>query len=283
MSAPARSTRHEFAAEVGRGDDVMNLARAALLVAKEEYPPLAVEPYLIRLDGLGEEVRDRLAGETAPPVVLGELAWVLFERHGFRGNREQYYDPRNSFLNDVLDRGLGIPLTLSIVFLEVGWRVGLDVEGVGFPRHFLVRVRGEAHDLLVDPFHEGKIRFPDEAQELLDQQFGGTVRLQESHLNRASKRDMIVRLLLNLKGIYEKAGDYRRALAAVERILLIRPTSPTEIRDRGYLLARLGREGEAVAQLETYLTFAPGAQDVGKVEALLREIRAGRDPSADGG
>lgn len=272
MTAPARSTRHEFAREVGQANEVMDLARAALLVAKEEYPGLAVEPYLIRLDAIAEEVRDVLAGETAPPIVLSEVIRVLYERHGLRGNRERYYDPRNSFLNDVMDRGLGIPLTLGIILLEIGWRVGLDLEGVNFPRHFLVRAPGQAKDLLVDPFHKGKIRFPDEAQDLLDQHFGGGVRVQPTHLNRASKRDMIVRLLLNLKSIYRKAGDHPRALAAVERILVIHPTSPTEIRDRGYLLANMGRNDEAVAQLKTYLTFVPSAGDADEVEALVREI-----------
>ncbi len=282
MTAPAPSVRHEFAREVGQANELMNLARAALLVAKEEYPGLSVEPYLLRLDAMAEEVRDRLAGETAPPIVLSEVIRVLYERHGLRGNREQYYDPRNSFLNDVMDRGVGIPLTLGILLLEVGWRVGLEVEGVNFPRHFLVRAPGQAKDLLVDPFRNGKIRFPDEAQELLDQHFGGGVRLQPTHLNRASKRDMIVRLLLNLKAIYRKSGDDARALAVVERILVIHPTSPSEIRDRGYLLARLGRNDEAVAQLRTYLTFVPSAGDADEVEALVREIRDGSGPLDEG-
>ena len=278
MSAPARSARHAFAVEVGNAEGEMDLARAALLVAKEEYPPLAIEPYLIRLDAFSEEVRDRLAGETAPPVVLAEVVRILFDRHGLTGNRERYYDPRNSFLNDVLDRGRGIPLTLGIILLEVGWRLGLDLEGVNFPRHFLVRLKGEAKDFLIDPFHEGKIRFPDEAQELLDQLFGGTVRLQESHMSRASKRDMIVRLLLNLKGIYRKSGEHEKALAAVERILVVTPTAPREIRDRGVLLARLGRPDEAVAQLSTYLTLVPNAQDAEQVEELVKKIQGGLGP-----
>ncbi|MGI9625738.1 MAG: SirB1 family protein [Longimicrobiales bacterium] len=274
MSAPARSARHEFGEEVGRADEVMNLGRAALLVAKEEYPQLAVEPYLIRLDVFAEEVRDRLDGETAPPVVLSELIQNLFKRQRLRGNKDHYYDPKNSFLNDVLDRGLGIPLTLGIVVLEVGWRLGLDLEGVSFPHHFLVRSRGESTDLLIDPYYGGKIRFPDEAQELLDQQYGGEVRLQEAHMNRATKRDMIHRLLTNLKGIYLKSEEHEKALAAVERILILHPTATAEIRDRGYLLAGLGRPDEALAQLETYLTFAPNAQDVKQVEMLLKDLRS---------
>ena len=195
-----------------------------------------------------------------------------------RGNREHYHDPRNSLLNDVLDRGLGIPLTLAIVLLEVGWRLDLPLEGVNFPGHFLVRYRGEAKQFLIDPFHGGMIRSRDEVQQLLTRQQGVPARLDDRLLRTASKRDMIVRLLLNLKGIYHRTGDDARALSTVERILVVSPTARRQIRDRGYLLARLGRDHEAVAQLETYLAFAPNAGDVGRVEALVRDLKAGGRP-----
>jgi len=260
----------------------MDLARAALLVAKEEYPQLPVDLYLARLDQIAEEVKDRLANETAPPVVLHEIIDTLYERRGLSGNREAYYDPRNSFLNDVLDRGLGIPLTMGIVLLETGWRLGLPLEGVNFPGHFLVRYHGDELRLLLDPFDGGKIRFEDEAQELLDQIYGGVVRLQDSFMRTASKREMLLRLLTNLKGLYLKVGDHRRALAAVERLLMITPTSPTESRSRGVLLARLGRHEEAATQLEAYLRVSPAATDAPRVEAMLRDLRAGRAPADDG-
>ncbi len=275
MNTPAWSTRKEFAREVERPEEELNLARAALLVAKEEYPQLPVDRYLVRLDVLAEDVRDRLGSEAAPPVVLTEALRVLFAVRKFNGNRSDYHDPRNSFLNDVLDRSLGIPLTLGIVLLEIGWRLELPLEGVNFPGHFLVRYRGTAVDFLIDPFHGGKVRLQSEAQAILDRQHGGVVRLRKRHLKTAAKRDMVVRLLLNLKGIYHRKRDHARALAAVERILIVRPTAPTQIRDRGYLLARLGRPDEAVAQLETYLTFAPEARDVQRVEALVRELKSG--------
>ncbi len=274
MSAPASSSRHEFARELEHPEEDLNLARAALLVAREEYPQLPIERYLMRLDVLAEETRDRLGSESAPPVVLAEVIRHLFVVRKLRGNRDHYHDPRNSFLNDVLDRGLGIPLTLAVVLLEVGWRLGLPMEGVNFPGHFLVRYPGEAVEFLIDPFHGGRIRFREEAQKILDRQHGGIVRLEEHHLKTATKRDMVVRLLLNLKGIYHRCEDNARALSVVERILIVRPTAPSQIRDRGYLLARLGRCDEAVTQLEAYLTFAPAARDVGRVEALVRELKA---------
>jgi regulator of sirC expression with transglutaminase-like and TPR domain len=215
-------------------------------------------------------------------VILSDLLETLFVRRGLAGNRKSYYDPRNSFLNDVLDRGLGIPLSLGVVLLETGWRLGLPVEGVNFPGHFLVRYRGDELALLLDPFDGGKIRFEDQAQELLDQVYGGVVRLQDAFMRTASKREMILRMLTNLKGLYAKSGDHLRGLAAVERILMITPTAPAESRTRGVLLARLGRHEEAAAQLEAYLRVSPAATDAPRVEAMLRDLRAGRQPADDG-
>ena len=278
MSAPAWSTRREFTREVELPDEEMNLARAALLVAREEYAQLTIERYLLRLDLLAEETRDRLGAESVPPVVLAEAIRHLFLVRKLRGNREEYHDPRNSFLNDVLDRGLGIPLTLGIVLLEVGWRLGLPIEGVNFPGHFLVRYRGEAKRFLIDPFHGGMMRTRNEVKQMLARRQGAPVPLDDRLLKTATRRDMIVRLLLNLKGIHHRSGDDARALAAVERILVVCPTARRQIRDRGYLLARLGRDDEAVTQLETYLAFAPDAGDVERVEALVRDLKAGGRP-----
>jgi regulator of sirC expression with transglutaminase-like and TPR domain len=282
VNAPAISARRMLAEELARAEAELNLGRAALLVAKEEYPQLPVDLYLARLDQIAEEVRDRLANETAPLVILSDLLETLFVRRGLAGNRKSYYDPRNSFLNDVLDRGLGIPLSLGVVLLETGWRLGLPVEGVNFPGHFLVRYRGDELALLLDPFDGGKIRFEDQAQELLDQVYGGVVRLQDAFMRTASKREMILRMLTNLKGLYAKSGDHLRGLAAVERILMITPTAPAESRTRGVLLARLGRHEEAAAQLEAYLRVSPAATDAPRVEAMLRDLRAGRQPADDG-
>ncbi|MCG6956451.1 MAG: transglutaminase-like domain-containing protein [Gemmatimonadetes bacterium] len=281
MSSPATSPRRLFAAEVTRPEEELNLARAALLVAKEEYPQISVELYLARLDQMAEEVKDRLADETAPLLILGDLLETLFVRRRLRGNRAAYYDPRNSFLNDVLDRGVGIPLTLGMVLLEVGWRLGLPVEGVNFPSHFLVRYRGDAMDLLLDPFDGGRTRFEDQAQELLDQVYGGMVRVQEQFLRRASRRDMLARLLTNLKGVYVNVGDHGRALAAVERLLLIQPTARGENRDRGLLLARMGRRDEAAEQLEAYLELAPEATDAERIRDIVDDLRAGRALGGD--
>jgi regulator of sirC expression with transglutaminase-like and TPR domain len=262
--------RQQFISAVA-GDD-FSLAEVALLIAAEEYPQLDRAPYLQRLEFYTERVKDRLADESAPPVLLGEISKLLFEEEAFRGNADAYYDPRNSYLNDVLDRRLGIPITLSILYLEIGWRLGLPLEGVNFPGHFLVRYQGEALRLLVDPFQGGTIRFEDEAQDLLDRVYGGTVKLQSEYLRGADKRDVLVRLLSNLKTIHLNTRDDERALAAAERILILRPDSAEDVRDRGMLLARRGRVAEAVAELEHYLDVLPGAPDAQRIRLLLAEL-----------
>ena len=275
MEPLSAAARQRFVSEVHKAEEDLNLALAALLVAQEEYPQLPVDQYLARLDLLAEETRDRLDGETAPLLVLHELLDTLYKRHNFRGNREAYYDPRNSFLNDVLDRGLGIPLTLGIVLLEVGWRLGLPLEGVNFPGHFLVRFHGDAVDFLVDPYDGGALRFQDQAQELLDRVYGGMIRVHDSFLRTARRQEMVIRLLTNLKGLYFNVHDHGRALAAVERILLIRPVAPGEIRDRGVILARMGRRGEALEHLEAYLHVAPEASDFQRIRGMVEELRNG--------
>ncbi|HUF13212.1 MAG TPA: transglutaminase-like domain-containing protein [Longimicrobiales bacterium] len=277
MSAPARGARARFSAAVSVADERIDLAEAALLIAAQEYPQLALEPYLRRLDVLAERVNDRLSNETAPPIVLQELTRVLFEEEGLRGNEAAYYDPRNSFLNDVLDRKLGIPISLGVVVLEVGRRLGLPLEGLGFPGHFLVRYRGEAMSLLIDPFDGGRIRFEDQAQELLDRVYGGMVRLKPEFTRPIGRRDIIERMLRNLKGIYLNAKDDHRALGVIELLLVLKPEARQEIRDRGILLARIGRYDEAIEQLELYLVRAPGATDASRVREYILRLSEAAD------
>ena len=279
MDGPVSATRARLGEVVRRSERGFELGRAALYIAQEEYPQLPVERYILRLDELAETVKDRLNEETAPPIVLGETIDTLFQKEGLRGNKEAYHDPRNSFINDVLDRRLGVPITLGIILLEVGWRLDLPLEGVSFPGHFLVRYRGAAEHLLIDPFDEGRIRFESEAQEVLDQEYGGMVRMQPAFLRVATKLDTIRRLLVELKGLYLNVKDHARALSVVERLLLVQPASPGERRDRGMLLLKLGREAEAKEQLRRYLEFAPGAADAKRIRSLVRRLEGGLSAS----
>jgi len=267
-SLPARA---RFAAMSAEPEEDLDLAAAALTIAAEEYPDLSPASYLTELDALADRVRSRLGGEVAPLIILQEMNEVLFEEELFRGNAAAYNDPRNSFLNDVLERRVGIPISLSLVYLEVGWRLGLPLCGVGFPGHFLIRYEGAVVRVLIDPFDGGRIRFEDEAQDLLDRVYGGLVRLQPDFLAAAGKKDMLVRLLKNLKAIYLNRGDDLKALGAVERILLVRPV-PAELRDRGILLARTGRTAEAISDLESYLAQTPEATDARRVRNMIEQL-----------
>jgi len=276
MSNPNPSARAAFAEAISGPDEEINLALAALLVVQDAHPQLPVSLYLGRLDALADRVQDRLGPETMPLIVLHDLLRTLFQEEGYRGNREAYYDPRNSFLNDVLDRKLGIPLSLGILTLEVGWRLGLRMTGVNFPGHFLLRFEGEALSILIDPFDGGRLFLEEDAQALLDRAYGGMVRIRPEFMKTARRRDMLVRLLTNLKGIYLNVREPDRALAVIDHILLIYPTAPAEIRDRGTLLARLGRTDEAIEQLEWYLGAVPEAADAPRIQAMVDGLRGGR-------
>lgn len=277
--------RQLFAEMVSRHDADIDLAEAALLIAQEAYPRLNRSHYQQRLDRLAAEAGRRIAGVTEPYTIANTISEHLFDEEGFRGNVENYYDPRNSFLNEVLDRRLGIPITLSLVYIEVARRLRLPVVGVGMPGHFVVKFIAPAEEIVIDPFHRGLILSEEDCAELVLRTSGGAVTFQPEHLRPVSNKAILSRLLHNLKGIYLGRQDYRRALGVVERLLLIDPDSLLEVRDRGLLRHRLGDLAGAVLDLETYVDRAPTATDAARirnlVEALWRQMRQqGLDPSA---
>lgn len=265
--------RRRFARLVAQPEASVELGHAALLVAAEERPGLDVEHYRARLYELGLAARERIVS-AGDANAVGALNKYLFEELGFAGNQSDYYDPRNSLLSDVLDRRTGIPITLSLVYMEVGRRAGLRVEGVGLPGHFIVRAtaaEGEESSL-VDPFN-GKTIDADDCQERLDTIYGGQAPLTDAHLRPVATRDILARLLRNLKGVYAQAGLYRRALSIIERILLVAPHELEERRDRGALLAQLGRYAEAVVDVEAYLKGARNPPDAERVAEQLKQMQ----------
>ncbi len=253
-------------------DAEIDLARTALLIAKTEYPALSLERYLFRLDQLAAEAGARRLARD-PLGRLHRLREYLFEKVGFRGNAEEYFDPRNSFLNDVLDRKLGIPITLSLVLMEVGQRLGLDIKGIGLPAHFIVGVEIEGDQVLLDPFHGGTLLTPDSAQELVSRVLGRAVTLQEEHFAPVTKRQVLARVLRNLKAIYWRRGEWPKALPVVERLLALEPDWPEEIRDRGVVLLHLGEFTRAIADWERYLNRCPQAPDAETVRSHFRRVR----------
>lgn len=281
------SAREAFVALASREDEAIDLARAALYVAAEERPDLDIDAYVRRLDALAERVAPSLQAFRSPRDALAEMR-ALFQHEGFRGNTEDYLDPRNSFLDQVLERRIGIPITLAIVYLEVGWRCGLPLAGVGFPGHFLVKYVGpqtsaapsfsvasepegsrEAREHYIDCFEGAREVTVDELRERLPRMFGPTMRLRPEHLAATSRRQILVRLNANLKTVYTDRGDLGRALAAVERILVLTPDALEEIRDRGLLFLGLRAYRRAITDLERYLTAAPNAPDAKDVREQL--------------
>jgi regulator of sirC expression with transglutaminase-like and TPR domain len=272
---PALSARERFAEIVSRPDDQINLAEAALVIACEEYSHLDVNHYLEKIERLGDLARERAAGAEWPADIIAAINATLFDELGFSGNREHYYDPRNSFLNEVLDRRLGIPITLSVVYIEVARRIGFPVKGVGMPAHFIVKHEWEHGEIFIDPFNRGDLMGRAGCSELLKEMSGDKIRLLPEHLSAVTNKQILSRMLSNLLGIYG-AGDHARAVTVIERILLIHPGAAPYVRDLGLLLATLGDFNRAVEELERYLVLAPGAKDVDAIREQIRTIRQTR-------
>lgn len=198
-----------------------NLARAALLIALEDYPRIDVEAYLAQLDGLADRVRRRFTPTDPPVFRLGHLHAEMFDVDGYQGDETNYYDPRNAYLNEVIDRKAGLPITLGIIFLHVASRAGLTAHGVGLPGHYIVKVQFELNEVYVDPFHGGTTLTMPEISALLEQMSGGRVRLEREHLRAWSGRETLARVLGNLQNMWGRAGDPRKAAAARERLELL--------------------------------------------------------------
>ncbi len=256
-----------------------DLAVAALMMSRVAYPALDTEVYVAQLDALGREARRRVADATAagttleiPPHVdpavfarIAALNTYLFEDERFTGNDEQYEDPRNSFLNEVLDRRTGIPITLALVYMEVARRAGIDAEGVNFPGHFLVRVRGVhgtqySRDLIIDAHHGGALLSESMCRDLLTRQTGDE-QLWDAHaLAHATKRQIITRMLLNLKRAYVRLYSFQQARDITELLLAVDPAAVTELRDRGLLAYHLNDLPSALRDLQTYLELSKGIE-----------------------
>jgi regulator of sirC expression with transglutaminase-like and TPR domain len=270
MQAPER-IRADFIHHVQQPEASFDLARTALLVAAESDPRIDVDGEMRQLEAWAAELASRFDPEWNNLQKLARLRSFVFEELGFRGDRFDYYSPSNSLLHEVLRRRRGIPITLAIVMLEVGWRAGIPLEGVGFPAHFLVRLTGEPSDLVLDPYRRGMSVHEEDCRRILQEATGGKVDFDPHLLASVGKREMIARLLHNLKGAYLRANDDENALAAVERLLVLSPDDAAESRDRGLLLFRLRRYRPALDALQSYLDRAPAAGDR---ESVQRHVTA---------
>ena len=269
----------EFRRAVERPEDALDLGRAALAIAEAEYPRLDITAYLARIDELAVAVTKHLTGdESGPHRSIAALNYVLFQKCAFRGNRDDYFDAKNSFLNEVIDRRIGIPITLSVLYMEVARRIGLPLLGVGFPGHFLVKYLDDREEIVIDPFNGGDIRTPDSLQELLAGLYGKPVALSPQLLDPVTKKQILRRMLNNLKFIYLRQRDLVKVLAALDRMMIAEPNLPEDLRERGQVYLALEYFPQAKADFESYLRLAPDAPDAGKIRDQLVDL-AGRGTS----
>ena len=259
---------------VQNSDTPLSIAEGALVIARHEYPALDVTAYLAELDDIATRIKRRLPSDAGKPHMLSLLNHCLFRELGYVGNRDDYYDPRNSFLNDVIDRRTGIPITLCILYLEIGKRLGLPLEGVAFPGHFLVKCRIDQGVIVLDPFNRGASLSEEELRDMLKQ--NGNDRSQPpltALLQTADKKTMWLRLARNLKAIYVNAGQPEKAVKIITMILTINPEETGELRDRGLLYSQLECYRAALTDLEQWVNLDVGAAEDDAIQEKLEELR----------
>lgn len=265
------SPRERFLQLASLADEAIDLAEAALVIAAEACPELDIPFYLERLDSLAAAVRPRLQSCQTAAERVGCLSHFLSVEQRFTGNRADYYDPRNSFLNEVLDRRTGIPITLSLVYMEVGRRAGLPLRGVGFPGHFLAKYQGD-DEIVIDAFF-GQVLAEDDCRERLRAVLGPQTTFEPRYLEPASNRQILARMLGNLKYAYLKRSELESALACSERILLLEPRNARELRDRGFIYQQLECHRAAAADLERFLELVPEDPSAEAVRQRLVALR----------
>jgi regulator of sirC expression with transglutaminase-like and TPR domain len=245
----------------------LDVAELALCLARDEYPNLDVEAYLSELTGMAREAKNYLRGSLEARVF--GLCRYLFHEMGFRGNIQDYYDPRNSYLNEVLDRRTGLPITLSVVAMAVGQRAGLEIAGVGLPGHFVAKARSNGCEVLFDPFHGGRQLKLEDCENLVQQVTGMSFQATPERLQSVSLQMLVSRLLTNLKAVYLRQEDFVRAARVIERLLRLGPDDTVQRRDLGISLLRAGQPGQAIDHLAAYLVAGPLKPDADTVRQLL--------------
>ncbi len=259
-------------------DEEIPLVWAALTVARDEYPDLDVDGYERQVSGLARHLLDR-RHSSDPVAGVRAINAFLFDELGFAGNQNDYYDPRNSYLNDVIDRKLGIPISLGVLQIALGQGLGLDMRGVSFPGHFLVSLPVDGGVLVLDPFHRG--RSVDLAElKARARPHMGDQDVQDDEVRNllapATNRAILARMLRNLKALYTERGDFERALRCTDRLLTLDPAQPQELRDRGLLYLRVGHTSAGREDLIRYLSTQPAAEDADRVREIL--VDAGLSP-----
>jgi regulator of sirC expression with transglutaminase-like and TPR domain len=256
-----------------RGEANVQLARIALEIARDAYPELEIDAYLLRLRLLAERTRARCRPHATLRDVIRQINRVLFEEEGLRGNHEDYYDPRNSYLNEVLDRRLGIPISLAVLYWTVAGELGLSMAGVSLPLHFMLRIEEEGQTRFVDPYHAGAMYDRAACEQKLAEIAHRPVVLTDSETAPCSVEAVVTRMLRNLKAIYANAGKLMALLPVQRRLAAVSRQEAIELRDLGLLCTQTDHLGEAIDALQAYLDSAPRADDVQDISSLLATVR----------
>jgi len=248
-----------------------NLIEKCLKLAQIiEYPELNVSKYIEKINEMGNSLKIKIGKVENPTYLISILNEYLFDELGFHSAEEDYYDPVNSFLNVVLDKKTGIPITLSILYSEVAKHIGLDLRIVGFPGHVIVKYKKE---MILDPFYRGRLLTIEDLEKILNRNFGGDVEFVPEYLNEATTEQLLTRLLRNLKNAYTQSYAYDNAMKCTDMILGMQPESPEEIRDKGILEERLLRYDKALPFLNKYLELEPEADDADFILELIKSVR----------
>ncbi len=235
-----------------------------------EYPDLSVDKYIQKLNLMGKTLRDSISDVKNPTYLISVLNEYIFDTLGFSGDRDDYYNPKNNFLNVVIDKKSGIPITLSIIYVEIARHIGLDLRHVGFTSHFLVN---HTEEFILDPYGRGRLLTIDDLQEILDRNYGGGVKFSPDFLNETEPDKILIRMTRNLKNSYIQSFNYAMAMRCVDIVLGMEPNSPEELRDKGILESRLLHYDSAIKSLNKYLELSPEAEDVDFVLDLIRSIK----------
>jgi len=235
-----------------------------------EYSDLDVDEYIKKIAKIGMSLKESISDVKNPTYLISMLNEHLFENLGFSGDDDDYYNPKNNFLNEVIDKKIGLPITLSILYVEVAKFIGLDLKIVGFPGHVIVKYNEE---LILDPFYDGRLLDIDDLQEILDTNFGDQVEFKPEFLDEVEPEQILVRLSRNLKNSYVQSFVYDKALRCANMVLAIEPESPEDIRDKGILEDRLLNSVTALKYLNKYLEINPNAEDVDFILELIRSIK----------
>jgi regulator of sirC expression with transglutaminase-like and TPR domain len=270
VSARSRKTFQQL---ITLPDAAIPLAETALMIAYEEYPQLELNPYLDLLDEIAQAVQQKRSPLESPMATVGKINAVVFDEYGFRGNTDDYYDPRNSFFNDVLDRRVGIPITLSTVYIEIARRLNFPIAGVGMPGHFLVKYWDRREEFFIDPYNHGRILTREDCRNRLHELYGDAIEFNERLLGRATNRQIVWRMLNNLKDVYVKGHAIDKCLSMVDMMLIVDSEDLIQFRDRGLLRMQLRQFDGAGRDLEHYLQHAPNAEDREEIENHVKELK----------